>query len=80
MWISNRTDNNKTRSAFYVGIMCGVIGILPDIDHVISFWIQPQSESRRIYHDPILFVCCLVLCSLIAYGGGLYIKYILRRK
>ncbi len=80
MRLLNRNNSVKVRGALYVSIMCGVAGVLPDIDHVISYWIHPLSESRRIYHDAILVVCCIVLCSLIAYCGGLYIKHSLKGK
>jgi hypothetical protein len=80
MRLPNISNSDKIRSAFFVGMCCGIIGILPDIDHVISYWIQPLSENRRIFHVAIFITCCLVLCSLVAYGGRFYNKYILRNE
>ena len=61
-------------TALLVGILCGIIGILIDIDHPIS---HLNGWSGRFLHTPLLTVSGVVLCGLIAYFGGLFAGVVL---
>lgn len=80
MWIPDNRNNNKIINALFIGVCCGIVGILPDIDHIVSYWLSPLSEDRRIFHVAIFIVCCIVLFSLISYGTGFFIQRILKKK
>ena len=54
--------------ALLVGFLCGVVGVLVDIDHVIALF---TNRSGRLLHPPLLITSSIVLCGLIAYVGGL---------
>ena len=56
--------------------LCGVAGVLVDIDHPIAYYLLPEA-SGRFLHTPILVICCLVLCALGAYLTGLYFRLVL---
>ena len=73
-------NSNKVIAALRVGFYCGIAGILVDLDHPISCILFPAATNRRLFHTPILVVCCVVLCSLIAYCGRLYVKSILSKE
>lgn len=51
-----------------VGLLGGVVGILVDLDHFIAYRIK---HSGRVLHPYLLTVSIVVLCSLLAYLGGL---------
>lgn len=57
--------------ALFVGFLCGVVGVLVDLDHAIAFF---TDRSGRFLHTPLLIVSSTVLCSLIAYLGGLLLE------
>ena len=71
----NRIRSLLRSRAFLVGLLCGLAGILPDIDHIpecitgieykalIPSW--PSLEYR-----PLHFVFLLIACAGIAYCGG----------
>lgn len=61
----------------FVGLLCGTVGVLVDIDHVISYYI---GWNDHFLHTPLLIISGAVLCCLIAYLGGLLYRSILKRK
>jgi hypothetical protein len=64
---------------FWVGILCGCIGVLVDIDHPISFALGwPVTMSRFLHPYALAFggVVFIACCSCIA---GLLFKPVLRR-
>lgn len=69
------------RSSLFAFLLCGFIGVLVDLDHLVSFllwkyWNSNISEGR-ILHTPILIICCLAFCFVGTYLPGLYNKLIL---
>ena len=58
-------------NALLVGLLCGTVGVLVDIDHFIAYFTR---GSGRVLHTPILIVSITMLCGLIAYLGGLLIR------
>jgi len=59
--------------------LCGIAGVLVDIDHPIAYYLLPEA-SGRFLHTPILVICCLVLCALGAYLTGLYFRLVLTNR
>ena len=62
---------------YIIGI-CGLAGVLIDLDHPISYGIT--GKTSRFLHIPLAIVCCVFLCFAGAYCGRLYYKYFLRGK
>ena len=56
-------------------VLCGCLGVLVDIDHPISYWIE--GKTTRADHVPFGIVSCLVLCGVITLGRRFYREYIL---
>lgn len=81
MDISNRVGNKILKSPLFTFSLCGLCGILPDIDHAIAAQIGiPRDSLARLVHFPIfVVVSCLIiyLCTLL---GGLYVKLVLMRR
>ncbi len=59
--------------------LCGIAGLLVDIDHPIAYYLL-QEASGRFLHTPILIVGGIVLCCLGTYLAGLFIRLVLRKK
>jgi hypothetical protein len=68
------------RSALFAFGVCGVVGVLVDIDHLIAYFLLLPREDWRFLHTPLLIVSCIMLCGLSAYCGRLYCKHILKDK
>lgn len=67
--------------ALFVIGLCGLVGVLVDVDHLISivlwkYWL-PQITEGRILHTPIFVISCLSICYLGARLRGLYPKLVL---
>jgi uncharacterized membrane protein len=58
-----------------IGI-CGLVGVLVDIDHPIAYWVT--GKTTRADHIPLAIISCLILCGVSACIGGLYCKLVLR--
>ena len=56
----------------------GVLGVLPDIDHPISFYLLP-GLSGRFLHTPLFILSGCVLIGLFAYFGRLLIWMVLNQ-
>ncbi len=67
------------RNALLVGLLCGVVGVLVDLDHVISYYLVPQ-WSDHFLHTPLLIVSGTITCGLIAYLGRPLIRMVLIKK
>jgi len=61
--------------------LCGIIGVLVDIDHLIalSIWghIGTEITNGRFWHTPLFIISCIGICYLGAYLRGLYPKLVL---
>jgi len=71
----------ETRSALRIIGLCGLAGILVDLDHAISLFLwqyvnQGISEGR-IWHTPLLIISCIGICYLGPRIPGLYSKLVL---
>jgi len=57
---------------------CGLVGLLVDIDHPITYGLT--GKATRADHIPLAITSCLILCGVSAYIGGLYCGLVLREK
>ena len=56
----------------WVILLCGVLGVLIDLDHPIAYYRLNKSHSRFL-HTPILIISgCIFFISLSCIGGLLY--------
>ncbi len=54
----------------YVIGICGVVGVLVDLDHIIAF-------GGRFLHTPLLIGSGVILIGCCAYIAGLHIRMVL---
>lgn len=47
--------------------ICGVFGILPDIDHAIKIDHLPKEATARFLHTPVLVIVSTIIIYLLAY-------------
>lgn len=77
MWISSLIHYQVFGVPLWVILLCGLAGLLVDIDHPISYyWLTDLSKT--FLHTPLLLISCIVLCSCGTYLGGLLIRMVLR--
>lgn len=78
MWLQSIIHSSLFGIPLWVIVLCGVIGILVDIDHPIAYyWLR--SLDGQFLHTPLLIASGVVLCGCCAYLGGLCIKLVLGR-
>ena len=64
---------------FRIGIVCGIISVLPDIDHIIAYyWLK--GLDGRFLHTPLLIWAGTLIIIMCAYITGLYIKLVLKKQ
>jgi len=63
----------------WVILLCGLAGVLVDIDHPIAYYLIPE-WSGRFLHTPLLIGSSIVLCGCCAYIGGLLLRMVLGGK
>ena len=73
----------ETRRTLRIICLCGLAGILLDIDHIIAFIyyypLPTENLNLRIFHTPVIVIVSVIILSTCAYLAGLYIKLVLRR-
>jgi hypothetical protein len=67
------------RNALLVGLCCGFINVLCDIDHIIGAWFGIEKLYWRFLHIPVFIFSGISLFCVIAYGAGLYHKNVLNK-
>ncbi len=65
-----------TRNALFVVGLCGLIGVLVDIDHLVAFF---NGWDERFLHTPLLVISSIIILGLGTYLGRLLLGNILRR-
>lgn len=81
MWLPSKNDCLVSFRTLSVVLLCGIVGILPDIDHIAAYFQGiPNGEDVRIWHPYIFIGVCIAIFCLSAYCAGLYIRTILRKK
>ncbi len=79
MWLQNIIHYPVFGVPLWVILLCGVLGVLVDIDHPIAHYLIPE-WSGRFLHAPLLIISGVVLCGCCAYCAGLYIRLVLGGK
>ena len=54
--------------ALLVGLLCGAVGVLVDLDHIIGFVLRCDG---RVFHKAMFIGAGVVCFGVIAYIGGL---------
>jgi len=71
----------ETSSSLRVFWVCGLAGILVDLDHLISLflwrYINNQINEGRIWHTPLFILTCSLICYLLSSVRGLHAKLVL---
>ena len=81
MWLPSQNDCVIFMRSFLTFGLCGIFGILPDLDHIIAYSLGISNSSDvRIWHPTIFFVCCAIIFCYGAYLGGLYIRILLKKR
>ena len=74
----NRLD---ARSALRIVGLCGLVGVLVDLDHLISLivwrYVNSGITEGRIWHTPLFLIACAGICYLVSRIGGLHFKLVL---
>ena len=60
--------------------LCGLFGILPDVDHVIQALWAPGAATGRILHLPMFIMSGTLMFCILTYLTGLHIKLVLERR
>jgi len=70
-----------SRSALRIVWWCGLVGVLVDLDHLISLllweYISPAISEGRIWHTPLFILSCIGICYLGSRVRGLHHKLVL---
>lgn len=61
--MNNRNYLKMLGYILVAGILCGVVGVLVEADHVIWFLFQDLFSDGRFLHTPLLYGACSVLVA-----------------
>ena len=75
--ISSLANSSLLRRSLCTFGLCGLAGVLVDVDHPISYYFA-QGSNQHFLHIPLFLIGCLVLLGLSAYLRRLLYKGILR--
>lgn len=71
----------ETASALLIFGLCGIVGVLVDVDHALALilWrtVAPGIVEGRIWHTPVFILACIGICCLVSHITGLYPKLVL---
>ena len=77
MWAQNILGITVGGVPLWVILLCGLAGVLVDLDHFIAhYWIT--TLDARFLHTPLLIVSCVVFCGCCACIAGLFIRMVLK--
>ena len=77
MWAQNILGVHVVGVPLWVILLCGLAGVLVDIDDFIAYYWLTTLDARFL-HTPLLIVSCVVLCGCCAYIGGLFCWMVLK--
>jgi len=63
-------------TALFIFGICGIAGVLVDLDHLWNKSLDYTKDKR--FHRHILIVGCVILSGCISYFGGLLVGQVLR--
>ena len=67
LWVSLGASLEGPRTPFLTFCLCGLFGILPDIDHIIQIGDIPREASSRFIHFPVLIITSTIILWMVAY-------------
>ena len=77
MWLQNILNYSLFGIPLWVIGLCGFIGVLIDLDHLIAYyWLR--GFDGRFLHTPLLITCSIILFGLGTYIAGLLIWMVLK--
>ena len=74
--MTNRNCWKMLGYTLVAGILCGVVGVLVDTDHVIWYLFQDLFSDGRFLHTPLLYGACSVLVAYTVCMAVLFIKMV----
>lgn len=77
MWLYNILHYSLFGIPLWVIGVCGLVGVLIDLDHIIAYY-WATGLNGRFLHTPILIFSGLVLVGLGSYLAGLLVKLVLK--
>ena len=75
MWIQNILDIQVVGVPLLAILLCGLAGILIDVDHPIAY--LSKRANHRFLHAPIGIACGIVLLGIVAFVGRLFYLLVL---
>ncbi len=79
MWLRSIIHYKVRSVPLWVILLCGILGVLVDIDHPIAHYFIPE-WSGRFLHTPLLIISCCMFIGISTYCAGLYIRLVLGGK
>ncbi len=78
-WLFNNLHTSLFGVPLWVISVCGITGVLVDIDHLIAYYWLTGLDGKFL-HTPLFFISCLVFFGLSAYLTRLFIQLVLGDK
>ena len=79
MGIRHLLEYNIFGVPLYIICACGLMGVLPDLDHLVqAVWMHQWKE--RWFHIPLFTITCIVSLLVGAYVRRLYMAQVLRKE
>ena len=88
-WLKGRTEDDmgifflrhrvQFRTALYLGLLGGIVGVLLDVDHIFTYY-DEETWGSRWFHWPAFYISCGVVVYYGACAGRLLYKKILRKR
>jgi len=70
MWLQGIIHSQVFGVPLWVIVLCGVVGVLVDIDHPVAhYWLT--GLDGRFLHKPLLVISSIVFCGFCTYTAGL---------
>ena len=77
MWLSYLKDLSVLGVPLWVILLCGILGVLIDADHLIAYF-SGGRLSPQFLHTPLLIISGSILLGCGAYLGGLLLRSFLK--
>jgi len=78
VWYRDMVHYLLRSKPFRIGLLCGAISLLPDIDHIISYYWLKELDGRFL-HTPLLIWAGTLIVIMCSYYSGFYAKYLLNK-
>ena len=78
VWHRDMVHRLLRSKPFYIICCGGVCGVLPDIDHIISYYWLKELDGCFL-HTPLLIWAGTLIVIMCSYYSGFYAKYLLNK-